>query len=146
MSDEETNQPAPAPEQFFFDEFFTDDAGVEILLPVRGRKVPIRVRRGLPLQEKIAAQSVGIKRKADMKTGKVVVDRIDEGAAAREVAFRSIISWPFTYRETGEPVPITRENVDKLLGGMDTLVEIVMQMDKEGEAALLPFVAPSEKA
>jgi hypothetical protein len=133
-------------QQFFFDEFFGEDDGVEILLPVRGKKVPIRIRRGLPLQEKLAAQSAAIKRKINPVTGKIEVDRIEEGAAARELAFRMLLDWPFTYRETGEKVPITRENVDKLLGGMDKLIELVGKLDEEGEAALAPFALPSAEA
>ena len=141
MSDEETKPQ----EQFFYDEFFGNDDGVDVELVVHGRKVPMRIRRGLTLKEKAAAQSVAIKRTLDPNTGKVTIDSIDEGRASEEVAFRMLLSWPFTFRETGESVPITRENVSKLLGGMDALVELAAKMEHEGDAALAPFVAPSVK-
>lgn len=129
------------PEVFYFDEFFADE-GVDILLPIRGRKVPLRIRRGLPLKEKAAAQAVAVKRHVDPNSGRVVIDQIDESLAAEEIAYRMILSWPFINRD-GSKVSITRENVSKLLGGMDTLVSLVEKMEQEGDAALVPFVAPS---
>lgn len=144
MAEQETILPAPA-ETFFFDEFFgSEDNGVEIHLPIRGREVPLRIRRGLTLKEKVEAQAVAVKRKIDPSTGKITIDRIDEAAAAEEIAFKMLLSWPFITRD-GAPVPITRENVGKLLG-MDQLVELTQKMEQEGEAALAPFVAPSVEA
>lgn len=138
MSDE---QEKPQGQQFFYDEFFGDDEGVEIYLVVRGREVPMRIRRGLTLKEKAAAQASGVHRSIDPNTGAIKIDRIDEGKAAEEIAFRMLISWPFVNRD-GSPVPVTRENVSKLLGGMDKLVEIAAKMESEGDRALIPFVAP----
>ena len=138
MSDDEIKQP----EDFFFDEFFADDAGVEILLPIRGRKVPIRIKRGLTLKEKFRAQAVAVKRKVDPATGRVVIEEINEARGAEEVILAMIVSWPFKYRDDS-PVPINRETVNKLLGGLDTLTELVQKMEAEGDAALIPFAVHS---
>lgn len=144
MDDEiqQDETPAAQPETFFFDEFFADDSGVEILLPIRGRRVPIRIKRGLTLAEKIKAQSVAIKRRVDPATGRVVVEEINEAAGAEAVILAMLVSWPFVTRD-GSPVPITRENINKLLGGLDVLADLVQKMEAEGDAALAPFVRPS---
>lgn len=128
-------------ETFFFDEFFADESGVEVWLPIRGRKVPLRIKRGLTLAEKLKAQSKAVKRHVDPATGRVVIDEINEAGGLEEVILAMLVSWPFTYRD-GSPVPITRENINKLLGGMDALAELVQKMEVEGDAALLPFAAP----
>lgn len=131
---------------FYFDEFFgSEDDGVEITLKVRGRKVPLRIKRGLTLREKAQAQARAIKRHIDPKTGRVVVDSVDEAGAAEEIAFQMLLSWPFVTRD-GAPVPITRENVSKLLGGLDQLMDLVQKMEESGVEALAPFVSASAEA
>jgi hypothetical protein len=140
-----TIAPVVPVESFFFDEFFGSDEGVEILLPIRGRSVPLRIKRGLTLREKAAAEGKAIKRSVNLKTGQITVEGIDEAAAAEEIAFQMLLSWPFTHRD-GSPVPLTRENAAKLLGGLDTLVGLVKKIEEEGDAALAPFVARSATA
>lgn len=131
---------------FYFDEFFgSDDNGVEVTLSIRGRKVPLRIKRGLTLREKAQAQARAIQRHIDPKTGRVVVDSVDEASAAEEVAFQMLLSWPFVTRE-GSPVPITRENVSKLLGGLDQLMELTQKMEESGAEALDPFASASAEA
>jgi hypothetical protein len=128
----------------YFDEFFgSDDNGVEITLPIRGRQVPLRIRRGLTLREKSQAQARAIKRHIDPKTGRLIIDSVDEAGAAEEVAFQMLLAWPFVNRADGSPVPITRENVALLLGGLDALVELTQKMEEAGEEALAPFVSAS---
>lgn len=132
-------------EQFFYDEFFADDNGVEVWLPIRGRSVPIRIKRGLTLREKTQAQAVAIKRRVDPATGRVIIEDINEAAGAEAVILASIVSWPFVHRD-GSPVPITKETVNKLLGGLDILGNLLARMEAEGDAALAPFVHPSAGA
>jgi hypothetical protein len=137
-------QPIETPESapFYFDDFFDNEDGIEVTLLIRGRHVPIRIRKGLTLRERVKAEGMGITRHLDMKTGRVVIDGVDEAAAAEEIAFQMLLSWPFVNRD-GSPVPITRPNVAKLLGGMDQLVQLTRKMETEGEAALVPFVSAS---
>lgn len=133
------NQQTP----FYFDEFFgSDDEGIEVTLTLRGRVVPLRIKKGLTLREKAQAESIAIKRHLDPKTGRIVVDSVDEAAAAEELVARMILSWPFVTRD-GSPVPVTRENVSKMLGGLAELMQLFEKMEQEGSEALAPFVSPS---
>lgn len=130
---------------FYFDEFFGSDAeGVEVTLTIRGRKVPVRIRRGLTLREKVEAQAKAVKRHVT-PDGRPVIDSIDEAAIAEELAFKLLLSWPFVTRD-GAPVPITRENVAALLGGLDDLIELSRRMEALGEKALVPFDSKSDEA
>lgn len=134
-------------EVFYADEFFLDDAdeGVEVKVHIRGRDVPIMLKRGLTLDDTMAAQAAAVK-KTLTPDGKVLFEGMDEGRLVREMLFRSINKWPFVDRVTGEPLPITRENVGRMLGGADKLMEAIKQLSDEGEAVLAPFVADSAKA
>lgn len=139
------SKPAQNDQTFYFDEFFGSDAeGVEVTLTIRGRAVPVRIRRGLTLREKVEAQAKAVKRHVT-PDGRPVIDSIDEAAIAEELAFKLLLSWPFVTRD-GSPVPITRENVAALLGGLDELIEISRKMEVEGVEALRPFASKSDEA
>lgn len=130
-------------EQFFFDEFFAADEPIEIVVAVRGQEVPLKVRPSLTLEERVKAESSAIKRKIDPKTGKITIDRVDEGRAAIELALAYLVSWPFVTRD-GSPVPITRENINKFIGAQQ-LVEIIGQATQNG-GDLTPFAKASGAA
>lgn len=135
----------PDNQPFFFDEFFgSDEEGIEITVMIRGRAVPLRLRRGLTLREKAEAESRAIKRHHDPKTGRVVIDSMDEAGAAEEIAFKMLLHWPFVNRADGSPVPITRENVRNLLGGLEQIIEITRRLEEYGEKALGPFAPASD--
>lgn len=133
-------------EQFFFDEFFADDEdpGIEIKVTIKGKQVPIRIKRGLSLEDRAEAELMALKTK--MGENGLEVVGIDEKAAMREMVFRAIKSWPFKDRATGEPTPITRENVMKMLGGGDEIMKAITVIDKQGEDALGPFEPASPAA
>lgn len=138
------DEPQPAQEQFFADEFFLDeeDPGVKVTVKMRGRDVPIYLKRGLTLEDEMAAQATALK-KTITPDGKVIVQGLDETALVEEMLVRCIKSWPFTDRKTGKSFPITRENIRKMLGGADELAAAIKKLNQEGEAALAPFAPVS---
>lgn len=129
--------------QFFFDEFFAADEPIEIVVTVRGREVPLKVRPSLTLEERVKAESSAIKRKIDPKSGKITIERVDEGAAALNLALAYLVSWPFTNRD-GIPIPITAENVNRFIGAQK-LVEMIGQATQNG-GDLSPFAKVSDEA
>lgn len=133
----------PAEQPFYADEFFLDesDPGVEVKVKMRGRIVPIFLKRGLTLEDEMAAQTAALKKRVT-PDGKIVVEGIDEKALVEEMLFRCIKSWPFITRQ-GAKLPISRENIRKMLGGADELAEAIKKLNVEGEAALDPFAAAS---
>lgn len=90
-------QGEPSNETFLVDDFFVDDAdaGVEIRPVLRGRVVPMTVKRGLNLRDREAAKAAAIKSHL-APNGQLVVDGIDEAVLNIEVLFRAIKAWPFT--------------------------------------------------
>ena len=134
-------------EVFYADEFFLDedDPGIEVKVQMRGRLVPICIKRGLTLDDQMAAEAAAIKKSVGLD-GKVVFQGLDEGALVREMLFRYIRSWPFTDRKTVELLPITRENVGKMLGGSEALMQAIKNLNDEGEKVLAPFVEVSTEA
>lgn len=133
-------------QQFFYDDFFASDTdpGVTVYVKMRGREVPIVLRRGLTLADKNACQTMALKKHMG-PNGQVVYDGIDESVMVEEMIVRSILSWPFQMRD-GTPVPVTRESVRRMLGGTDQLAELIKKLDEEGTEALVPFAQPSAAA
>lgn len=133
--------------EFLFDEFFTSEDEesrlVEVPITIMGRKVPVTLKKGLNVEEKMAAQKAALVRKT-LPNGTVSID-VDEGILAEEMLVQAIARWPFVNRETHEPVPVTRENLRRLRGGADEISLILQRIEAEGEKALAPFVTPSEK-
>lgn len=137
----------PDEEHFYADDFFAmeDDPGVKVFITMRGRQVPIHLKRGLTLEDEMAAQSAALK-KTITPEGKIVVEGLDESALVVEMLYRQINRWPFTNRTTGQKLPITRENIKRMLGGAEELAEAIKKLNAEGEAALAPFgVASAER-
>ena len=128
-------------EQFFFDEFFAADEPIEIVVTVRGREVPLKVRPSLTLEERVRAEGSAIKRKVNHKTGKVEIERVDEGVAAINLALAYLVEWPFVNRD-GSPVPINAETINKFIGAAK-LVEIIGQATQNG-GDLAPFAKVSD--
>lgn len=130
-------------EQFFADEFFAaqDDASTEVLVPLRGRQVPMRLR-AMNYADRVAAQAKAVTREMDA-FGNVRVKAVDEVIATAAILARVIVSWPFVERD-GSPTPITEANVTRLLDtGTERLLAIVDALSKGQAEKLLPFVARS---
>jgi hypothetical protein len=140
MSDE----PQVQDETFFVDEFFAtdEDPGVTVGVKIKGRLVPITFKSGLTVEDKAKAQAKAIKRRVT-GDGRLVVDEINESEAAIYMLAVSIKDWPFTERATGKKLPITVENIRKMLGGADEMAEVIQKIDQEGAAALVPFAPAS---
>lgn len=132
-------------ETFYFDDFFAsdEDPGVTVPVKIRGRMVPITFKRGLTIEDKAKAQAAAVKMTISAD-GKPVFGGIDNAAAVTQMLAVSIKSWPFTNRD-GSPVPVTIENIKKLLGGADEMADVIAKIDAEGAEALVPFVAPSDE-
>lgn len=132
-------------EEFLFDDFFATDEQktVEVPVTILGRVVPITVKAGISVEDRLAAQRAAVKRLVNTR-GEVISTSVDEAEATLELLTRVIYSWPFT--KHGERVPVTKENIKKLLGGMDALAEAVKKIDEQGADALGPFVKPSDEA
>lgn len=128
---------------FLFEDFFASDEErtVDIPVTILGRVVPITVKVGLTVEDRLAAQRAAIK-KSVKPSGEVTILGVDESEATIELLARAIVRWPFMQKD-GVPVPVTRENIRKLLGGADALAAAIQKLDAEGLAALDPFVTPS---
>ena len=133
----------PEEEQFFADEFFLleDDPGITVQVKMRGRVVPITLKRGLTLEDEMAAQAAALNKQ--VVNGRVVIGSLNEAALVEEMLIRSIKDWPFIDRKTGQKFPITKENVRRMLGGADELAEAIKKLNTEGEKVLAPFVVTS---
>lgn len=135
-------------EIFLFDDFFVpaDDPGAEYNLDIRGRTIPIRVKRGLSLGDREASKAVATKSHINMTNGQIVVDGFDEGAFMIELLFRCIKSWPFTTKD-GKAVPITRANLTQLrTESADAFAKLMNTLVGNAESkaeALAPFENPS---
>lgn len=135
-------------EQFLFDDFFVpeDDAGVEETVTIRGREIPIRIKKGLSLKDREEAKSKAVKTHLDPK-GALQFDGFDEGAFNIELLARCIKSWPFTYGEghpkAGQQVPVSREMVAQLRAdGADAFQELITRLVQDKKEALAPFEKP----
>lgn len=152
----------PDEEQFFADEFFLDesDPGIEVKVKMRGRMVPVFLKRGLTLEDEMAAQAAALQ-KTVTPDGRVVIGGLNEKALVEEMLFRCIKSWPFKYPlfrvnpktgqkephpQAGQPFPVTKENIRKMLGGADELAAAIKKLNTEGEKVLAPFVVTSAEA
>lgn len=101
-------------ELFLADDFFVDehDPGVELIVTLSGRTVPLMVKRGLSFADIAAAkqQATKMRFKPD---GTPEVYAFDETIMNVEILFRALKSWPFTQRN-GKSLPLTRENIKAL--------------------------------
>ena len=135
-------------EQFLFDDFFVSqdetDPGERVEVEIRGRQVPVFLKRGLSFADREAAKSQAVKTRIK-PNGQPEVVSIDEGIFAIELLFRTIKSWPFTYR-SGKRVEISRENIKAMLAdGADVLAKLVIDRISKRSEQMAPFTTPSEQ-
>lgn len=132
---------------FLFDDFFVpqSDAGVEELVTIRGRQVPVKFKRGLSLGDREAAKSAATKTHVSPR-GELVVDGFDSGVFTVELLARVIKSWPFT--RNGALVTVSRENIQALGADVADALQTVAEkyVTPQKVEALAPFVTPSDAA
>lgn len=138
-------------EEFLFDDFFVDgnDPGVEHVMHLKGRDVPLRIKRSVSLGDREAAKSAATKTRINPQTGALSVEGFDEGALKIELLVRSIKSWPFHYKG-GQPVPINRTTVGQLqldaANEVDKLFNLLVGVAEVEKEALEDFEKASGEA
>jgi hypothetical protein len=133
-------------EQFLFDDFFVgdDDPGIEIVIHVRGRDVPLHIRP-LSTSDQVAVQAASVSKRFT-PSGQVVIDRIDEAKANAMLIAKSIVSWPFVNKD-GRPVAITAENCGKLIGDAGTQITAALgSLNEKKTEVITPFDSSSDAA
>lgn len=147
------------PEVYDFDEFFVSDDSITLQVPMRGKVVPIKVKKSVGLADRMAAESKAVK-VVQLPGGKMKLESQQEEGAI-EMVYRCIVEWPFTtikkdlkgrveLDENGDPVripvPITRDNVANLLqdGAMYIYMHLQGMLDRMSDLA--PFGSPSGEA
>jgi hypothetical protein len=134
-------------EDFFYDNFFVSqdatDPGKEVMVTIRGREVPIRIKRGLSLEDREAAKAQAITKRIK-PDGTPEIVKLDEGVFAIELIVRNVLSWPFRHRN-GSKVPITRENIKAMVAdGADALATTIMKSIQGQVTATANFTSSSE--
>jgi hypothetical protein len=134
-----------------YDEFFipAKDPGVEIQVPIHGRSVPIKVRRGLTLGDVKGAQSKAVIQKKNLK-GEIEIAGVDEEVFTTELLFNAIVSWPFK-KNLGtkedpdwRDVPVTKENVRAILAdGAAYIQNFLVGKMQEAKQSVIPLESPS---
>jgi hypothetical protein len=134
-------------EPFYYDDFFVSkdkkDAGEIVVVTLKGREVPIRFKRGISLGDKNAAKarSIVTRIKPD---GKPEIVSIDDSAFALELLSRTIIEWPFKYRD-GRPVPISKDTIEEMFEDCaDELALLVMKRFTKKREVQQDFLDNSE--
>ena len=133
-------------DQFLFDDFFVgdDNPGIEISIKVRGRDIPLHIRP-LTTSDQIAVQAAAVSKRYTPEGG-VVIDRIDEAKANSLLIAKSIVSWPFVFKD-GSSVPVTPENCSKLLGDAGVQITQALGALNEKKASIItPFGSSSDAA
>lgn len=133
-------------EEFLFEDFFVaaDDPGVEEVVNIHGRDVPLRIKRGITLKDIEEAKSKAVKTHLS-PSGQLIVDSIDEAVMTVEILVRCIKGWPFT--KDGKKVPVTRENLYAMRAeASDALQTLVQRLVSGKKEALVPFGKASEEA
>lgn len=135
-------------EAFLFDDFFVSldpsDPGEEMVVELSGRQVPLRVKRGLSLSDRSAANSQAVKTRVT-PDGKLEVVSVDQEIFQTELLFRCLKSWPFTF-SNGEHVPITREYIKAMFGeNVDAITANIQKRMKGVKENKAPFSKPSAK-
>ena len=102
-------------ETFLADDFFADEneAGIELIVKLKGRDVPFMIKRGLSFADINYAKQQATKTRFK-PDGSPEVYAFDEGILNVEILFRSLKSWPFVDRAK-KPYPLTRDNIKNLL-------------------------------
>lgn len=134
-------------ETFLFDDFFVpqSDAGIEELVTIRGRQVPIFFKRGMSLGDREQAKAAATKTHITPK-GELVIDGFDQGVFTIELLARLIKSWPFT--RNGTLVTVSRENIVALGADVADALQTVAEkyVSPQKTEALAPFETPSDAA
>ncbi len=135
-------------EQFLFDDFFVaqdaTDPGDKVSVEIRGRQVPVFLKRGLSFSDREAAKNAAVQTRVK-PNGQVEIVRMDEGVFAVELLYRCLVSWPFTYK-SGKKVEISRENIQAMLAdGAEALAMVVVKRMQSRQEKLEPFTKPSEQ-
>jgi len=127
------------------DDFFVfpGDPGVRITPVIRGRKVPMFIKRGVNMEAAFAARNKA-SRRVMTKDGQIKVQSLDEAKMNIELLLGLLVSWPFTRKDpkTGEqrPVPITEENVRCMVGdAVEAVLGELEKLVKGKKEALAPF-------
>ena len=127
---------------FLYDDFFlTESATEDLTVTLKGRPVTFKVKQYLSLGDRQAAYSAATKYKVG-SNGKLELAKLDEMAMAVELLARLIVSWPFRFSD-GSPVPITVENIKKLVvdPSSDLLVYALNKFSNVDQKK--PFTTPS---
>lgn len=135
-------------ETFQYDDFFVpaDDEGVEELVTMKDRhgvehQVPIRIKRGLRLDDALGAQAAATKTHMTPK-GALVVDGVDEAVFAVELLSRIIVSWPF--KRNGVSMKPTKENIRAMLAtNINGFKPLIQRVTANKADTLAPFEKPS---
>lgn len=133
-------------DEFLWEHYSTDasDRGVETEIVWRGKKIPLRVKRALTLDERQRANDVAFKFDVD-KEGAAHIVKQDQGAFTKEVVLIGLKYWPFEY-SPGNPVPINRKTINEADGGLlDIIASRILGITEVDKAALDPFVRKSEE-
>lgn len=134
-----------AEEQFLYDDFFApaDDPGVEIYPVIRGRKVPMRVKRGISLVD--AGEARDLASKKALKDGIPQVVSIDETRMNILLLKKAIVAWPFT--KDGKPVPINEKTIGDLSGvAAQAILDEIQKLMQVRQDSLAPFEQRSDVA
>lgn len=130
---------------FNFDDFFFKDSDTSsVSVEARGKILPFKIKKGVSFADIRSAQKNAVKviYKPD---GSIQDIQSDEGIAQLELLARTLKEWPF--HQNGEPVPITRENLDLLDGQVvQQLVLKVRDIIQKGHESLDPLGSPSDAA
>jgi hypothetical protein len=132
-------------ETFLFEDFFVapDDPGVEEIVEINGRQVPLMVKRGITLKDVEEAKTRAVKTHLS-PSGQLVVDSIDEVVMTVEILLKAIKSWPFI--KDGKPLPITRENLYAMRAEASAaLQQLVKKLTSGRRESLGPFEKPSDE-
>jgi len=133
-------------EHFLFDDFFVaaDDPGADVAVMINGRNVPLKIKRGLTLQDIEASKAAAIKTKINAQGAPELLS-VDENEFTLQVLERTVLSWPFTMAD-GSPVPINRANLEAMMmQGSQALQQLVLNM-VQNRPDQTPFVQPSAEA
>jgi hypothetical protein len=134
-------------ETFLYDDFFSpaDDRGVEIRPKIRGREVPMRVKRGISLVDAGEAREAATKKVIDPATGMVRVLSVDEVRMNISLLKKAIIEWPFV--KDGKPLPITEKSIGELNGdAAEAILGEIQKLMAARQEALAPFENRSDAA
>jgi hypothetical protein len=134
-----------AEETFLYDDFFSpaDDPGIEIRPMIRGREVPLRIKRGISLVD--AGEARDLASKKALQNGTPVVVDVNETRMNILILKRVILSWPFVKKD-GSPVPITEKTIGELVGdAAQAILEEIQALMSAREESLAPFAKRSGK-